>query len=73
MRRIGLLIDDRGIPAHRSDQRRTSSGLRKVGVRLGMRNHYVNGIAGQDQAGNMNPDHIDGQVGSEGPARELAR
>ncbi len=44
-RRIGLLIDEGGIPAHGSDQRGTSSGLREVGVRLGMRDDHVKGIA----------------------------
>src|SRR5438309_8064038 len=72
LRRIGLLIDDRGIPAHRSHQRGTSSGLREVGVRLGMRDHHVKGIAGRRQARNVNPDHVDREVGGEGPAGELA-
>ncbi len=73
LRRIGLLIDDRGIPAHRSHQRGTSSRLREVGVRLGMRDHHVNGIAGRRQVSDVNPDHVNDQVGGEGPARELAR
>src|SRR5260370_1256153 len=47
-----------GIPAHRSEQRGTSSGLREVGVRLGMRDHHVNGIPGQRQASNVDPDHV---------------
>src|SRR5229473_589971 len=71
-RRIGLLIDERGIPAHRSDQRWTSSGLREVGVRFGLRDHHVNGIAGQRQPGNMNPGHVYSQIGGIGSTSELA-
>src|SRR5713226_2734604 len=71
-RRIGLLIDERGIPAHRSDQRWTSTGLREVGVSLGLRDHNVNGIARQRQPGNVNPDHVDSQIGGISSASELA-
>src|SRR6266853_4222386 len=71
-RRIGLLIDDSGIPAHRSGQHWASSGLQEVGVRLGMRHHHVNGIAGQRQPGNMNPDHVYSQIGGISSTSELA-
>src|SRR5260370_42312112 len=71
-RRIGLLIDDRGIPAHRSDQRWTPTWLREVCVCLGMRDHHVNGIADQRQASNVNPDHVDRYAVCESPASTRA-
>src|SRR5207249_6655005 len=50
----------------------TPGGLREVGVRVRMRYHNVKGIASRRQASDVNPDHIDGEVGSESPANDLA-
>src|SRR2546429_7658267 len=72
LRRIGLLIDYQGVPADHANQGRASGRLREVGVRPGMRNRYVHGLTGRRQAGNVNPDHVDGQGGGEAPAGELA-
>src|SRR5438477_412310 len=66
------LTVNRGVPAHRPWQRWTPGGLREVGVRLCMRYHHVEGVPSRRQASDVNPDHIDGEVGSESPANDLA-
>ena len=72
LRRVGLLVDNRGVPAHRAWQHWTSRGLREVGVRLCMRYHHVEGIASGRQARDVNPDHVDSEVSGESPAGKLA-
>ena len=71
LRRIGLLVDERGVPAHGSRQCRASAGLREVGVRLGVRNDDVESIAGGRQAGDAYVNHVDGEIRGVGSSDEL--
>ena len=72
LRRIGLLVDERGVPAHGSRQCRATAGLWEVGVRLGVRNDDVESIAGRSQAGDVDVNHIDGEIRGVGSSDELA-